>query len=342
MRMQTVVSPNWAAQGFYQFFCPEWMQYINFLANGDERYVRLLRRYGALCLTGYERDLYFLFMWGVPNSAKSVFQDVLQRLQGNYIKSVSPGFFMRQLDKRTFELYQLKGRRGAFADEVPKGGTWDVQLLSTMFSGRQLQAEGKGKAFIEFRNTAKVIVAGNHQPRFPSSNEKDGLDRRMLLLEFDRTVEQGGIKDDRMFPVKVVEAEGSAILMWFLEDAQAGYQDLLEQGSFMGDTVDIGLELAAKYRLKANPHNQWVDEGAIRDPEATMPAKTAWYLYMEWGDRQGLWKHQKKETYDDFVTAMRTIGFFVKCPTDHRKGRAMLIYGLREQTYSSADLAAAE
>ena len=69
--------------------------YIDFLANGDVGYVPAapLRR---LDLTAYERDLYFLFMHGEPNSGKSVFQDVLQRLLGSYIKSASPDFFMRQ------------------------------------------------------------------------------------------------------------------------------------------------------------------------------------------------------------------------------------------------------
>lgn len=137
---------------------------------------------------------------------------------------------------------------------------------------------------------------------------------------------------------KVVEAEGPAILMWFLEEAQRGYQELAENGSFMGDTVEVGLELARAYRLKANPHWQWIEQEMIEVPGAAMPAKDAWYSYLEWGDRQGMWKRVKKESYDEFQTAMRTLGFTVKVPTSHHQGKALQIHGLRDKTFSAAEM----
>jgi P4 family phage/plasmid primase-like protien len=334
MLMQTKVSPQWAAQGLYNIFCPQWMAYIDFLANSDERYVRLLRRYGAYCLTSYSNDLFFLFMQGVPNGGKSVFQDVLKRLLGGYVKPVSPTFFIAQRDKRTFELSQLRGKRGAFSSEVPKGARWDVLLITTMLGGTELSAEGKGSAFKDFYNTAKIIVSGNHQPSFPSTTDPDGIDRRMLLLKFSRRIDEV-MPDNKKFSETVVEAEGPAILMWFLEEAYKGYQELVDRGSFMGDTVEVGLELAKDYREKANPHSQWIDDDMIRDPLGEVPGKEGRDSYHAWGDRQEMWRSQKKESYEDFLSAMKTLGFKVAAPTDHKKGQAMIIYGLRQKTWSA-------
>jgi putative DNA primase/helicase len=336
MRMQTAVSPLIAATGLYHFFCPQWLRYIDFMANGDERVTSLLRRYGAYMLTSYTNDLYFLFMWGVPNSGKSVFISVLEKLLATYVTPVSQYFFMRQFDKRTFELYQLKGKRGALAGEVPKGATWDVQLLSTMLGGSKLKAEGKGRDFIEFYNTAKVIIAGNHAPSFPSNTEKDGIDRRMLRLDFSRRVDEV-LPDDRDFAARVVATEGHSILMWFLEEAQQGYQDLQNNGSFMGATADLGLALARAYRLKANPHVQWIEDEMERDPDAQIPAKSAWHAYQEWGDKQGMWRGQKMESYDDFQVAMRNLDFSVKKPTSHKQGMAMVMHGLRPKNKLADD-----
>ncbi len=334
MRMRTAISPALAAQGFYNVCCPRWMEYIDFMSNGDDRVKALLRRYGAYCLTGYANDLFFLFMQGVPNGGKSVFQDVLMRMLSKYLKPVSQYFFIAQQGKRTFELSQLKGKRGAFAGEVPKGSRWDVQLISTMLGGSELSAEGKGTSFKDFYNTAKILVAGNHRPSFPSTTDPDGIDRRMLLLEFPRSIE-GVLPDDKNFAQNVVAAEGPAILMWFLEEAQAGWESLQRDGSFMGNTIEVGLELARIYRERANPHMQWVEEEMQR--EGQIPGKQAWHTYLEYGDRMGLWKSQKKEGYDDFLTAMRTLGFRIGAPTSHIKGRAKIILGLSARDYSAAE-----
>ena len=66
-----------------------------------------------------------------------------------------------------------------------------------MFSGRTLRAEGKGKAFVAFRNTAKVIVPGNHKPNFPSHDGERRARPPASALEFHHAIDQLGMKDDR-------------------------------------------------------------------------------------------------------------------------------------------------
>lgn len=303
MRMQTAVSPNALAIGDYENACPQWMAYIRFVAAGDERYVRCLRRWGAYSFIGAIYDQLFLFIYGIPNSGKSVFLDVLSRLQLRYSASVSKTFFIRLLDKRTFELFQLIGKRSVFGDEVPRGSTWDEMMILTMLSGTLLRAEGKGRPFAEFRNTATITIAGNHKPQFVTTAEKSGIDRRLLMLEFKRRVDEV-MKDDRRFAEKLVEQEGAAILMWFIEEAKAGWESLERDGSFMGDTIEVAQELAKEYRRGANAIVQWITEEMQFELGAKTKLKRAFELYMEW---QRVQSPRHKETLADYRAALELL-----------------------------------
>ena len=130
--------------------------------------------------------------------------------------------------------------------------------------------------------------------------------------------------------------------MWFLEEAQRGYQELEEKGSFMGDTVEVGLELARKYRDRANPHTQWVKAEMIEDPTASTPARICWRKYLSYGEASGMWRRQKPESYDDFKMAMRNLGYTVKRPTSHKDGMGVKIFGLCEKTFSAEEMAQEE
>jgi phage/plasmid-associated DNA primase len=85
---------------------------------------------------------------------------------------VSQQFFMRQLEKRTFELYQTAGRRAVFADETPRGATWDELQLLNMLSGNELSAEAKGKPFKPFQSVAAITIVGNHKPTSSPASRK--------------------------------------------------------------------------------------------------------------------------------------------------------------------------
>jgi phage/plasmid-associated DNA primase len=123
MRNQTSVSPDLGAFDNFRSACPRWMEYLYFISDGRDWVVPLLQRWGGSSLVGMIFDLYFLFIHGKPGTGKTVFIDVLSRLAHLYGTPVSKGFFMRSLDKRTFELYQTFRKRAVFSDEVPKGST---------------------------------------------------------------------------------------------------------------------------------------------------------------------------------------------------------------------------
>jgi hypothetical protein len=135
MRQQTAVSPNLDAIERYYEACPRWMAYLEFIAADRLWVIPFLQRWGGAHFVGAFFDLYFLFIHGKPGTGKTMYIDALSRLAYLYGHAASKGFFMRSLDKRTFELYQTFKKRAVFSDEVPKGSTWDEMLFLAMLSG---------------------------------------------------------------------------------------------------------------------------------------------------------------------------------------------------------------
>jgi phage/plasmid-associated DNA primase len=203
--------------------------------------------------------------------------------------------------------------------------------ITTMLNGaRPLSAEGKNIRFKNFINTAKILVAGNYQPQFVSNSAKDGMDRRFLMLEFKNNVIKRFV-DDRRWAKHVFEAEGPEILAWFLAEAHRGWLDVEDEGkmSFMAGTEEIGLEVARSHRIKLNPHTQWVEQDLVAEEGKKMKLSEAWAQFKEWGGRNQIWRGGRPEPYGEFETAMVNLKYKVAAPTDHRKGRAKYIFGLR-------------
>ncbi len=159
--MQTLVTPSYLAYNNYDEACPGWMNYLRFIADGRDWVIPFLQRWAGYCFLGALVGVHFLFIHGLPGTGKTVFADIVLRLSHTYGTPVSKTFFIRTTDKRTFELYQLDGKRLAIADETPKGSTWDEMMLLTMLNGTELRAEGKNK---DFRETLNNAATGTWSP----------------------------------------------------------------------------------------------------------------------------------------------------------------------------------
>jgi P4 family phage/plasmid primase-like protien len=325
MRQQTSVTPNFCAFADYRYFCPRWLEYLEFISDERDWVISLLQRWGGSNLVGALFDVYFLFIHGKPGTGKTVFLDVLLRLMHLYAKPVSKTFFMRMLDKRTFELDKTFHKRAVFSDEVPKGSTWDEMMLLSMLNGSELAAEGKGKDFRSFRSIASITITGNYRPAFVTSAEEGGLDRRLLVLEVHKKIADF-MPDNTRFAEEIVHEEGSAILAWFIQGAMEGWQSLEHTGSFMGDTVKEALVTAKTYRRDANPFLQWIKEDMEEGPEFDTDSKDAFKSYVEHMREQAPRYHISKE---DFRMGMEALGFtFGRRTAGQYKGRSVF-RGLR-------------
>ena len=252
MRNQTTMTPDLEAYGKYQYTCPRFLEALHNMTE-DEQDIALLGRHGAAGLVGTDLGQYLLFIYGQGGTGKSAFSDILMRIDGSYGTSGSTMLFMKQNDKRPFELGDIAHARALFVPETLKGMTWDDALICSMLGGVPIRVERKHRDSKHVRVFMSITITGNHLPQFITSSQpnKSGIDRRLLLLKVDKLL-KGKIDDH--YARKLVDKEGPAILMWFIQHAMEGYQSLQKNGSFYGDTVNKAKAAAEAYKAKMSPH----------------------------------------------------------------------------------------
>jgi phage/plasmid-associated DNA primase len=173
-----------------------------------------------------------------------------------------------------------------------------------MLNGSELNAEGKGKDFRKFRSVATITITGNHKPAFVTSSEESGIDRRLPVLEINKKIAEH-MPDDTRFAEKIVRDEGRAILMFFIQGAMEGWQNLERTGSFMGDTVKEALDAARGYRRAANHFLQWIKEDMELGEEFDYESKACFKDFVTHMREQNPKFHMSKE---DFRTGMEALG----------------------------------
>ncbi len=178
----------------------------------------------AYCLTGGLQHQALLFLQGPPGVGKSLVIQVLFDLLHTYSYLLDESFFSKNGgEAKRFDMANIVGKRLLFMDETQLGMTWDETRASKGASAKRLSAEIKFGRTIQFDNTAKICIVGNHKPNFVAA-ETGGLTSRMLLLEAGginyRDPKKNGI--DNLSDVIVAE-EGPAILAWALEACGADY-----------------------------------------------------------------------------------------------------------------------
>lgn len=303
MRNQTAVTPDFEAYCHYEHTCPRFLEALHNMTE-DEQDFALLGRHGAAGLVGTDLGQYLLFIYGQGGTGKSAFSDILMRIDGHYGTSGSTTLFMKQNDKRPFELGDIAHARALFVPETLKGMTWDDALICSMLGGVPIRVERKHRDSKHVRVFMTITITGNHLPHFITSSQpnKSGIDRRLLLLKVDKLL-QGKIDDH--YARKLVDEEGPAILMWFIQHAMEGYQSLQKNGSFYGDTVNKAKAAAEAYKAEMSPHLQWMEEeDVILESGTRTNAHQAWRSYKDYiKDDNPLHRETKEEFRDNLAAA---------------------------------------
>lgn len=325
MREQTAVTPDLFQWGNYGVACPRFMEALAFMADGDETVIPLLQRWGGYALVGKLLDQCFLFIQGKSGTAKSAFSDILIRLMGSYGTPGSTTLFMKQSDKRSFELGDIAGKRGLFVPETKKGMTWDEILICEMLGGTEIRAERKYQRSFTFRSIATITVTGNHVPAFVTNTgpNDSGIDRCMLLLRINKLLE-GNLKIDTEFSEKLVAAEGSAIMTFFVQGALEGWQSLQQTGRFLGDTARSAEAEAKKARRGSSPHLNWISERMVLERGARVNAHDAFRSFRQFVVEDNPHYRESKAEFRDALSA-----FTNGAVTYDRSGNERVYIGMR-------------
>jgi putative DNA primase/helicase len=254
MRNITLVSPDYGALGDYERCMPKFLKVLRHGAQGRNHYINANRAWGAYTLTGEVRHQALGFLHGPPGVGKSIIGEVLAEIMHTYTCLLNESFFSKNGgDAKRFDMANLIGKRMAYMDETQLGMSWDETRMSKGASARKLTAELKFGRTVQFDNTAKILVVGNHKPNFVAA-ETGGLTSRMLLIEAQgcnyRDPKNKGIDT---LAQQIIDEELPAILAWLIEECVADYNT---PGLF-DERMAEAREAAQEYAKEDSPIRQW-------------------------------------------------------------------------------------
>jgi len=168
-------TPDWFSPVFvpYDFdpkaTCPRWLQFLDEALEGDAERIAIIQEWFGYCLTADTRFHAFLIVEGDGANGKSVLLDTLANLLGPANVSRVP----LEIFGERFQLMPTFGKLANIAPEVD-----NVKLaestIKQFVGGDPIYVDRKGRDGIEFRPTARLVVATTTGRPFPIGRTASG------------------------------------------------------------------------------------------------------------------------------------------------------------------------
>lgn len=258
---QTLVAP--AAHGTDS---PAFDKFLHEITNGDLSTQEFLTAFGGYCLTGETKEQVLLFLYGPGGNGKTVFQNVLSEILGDYAKPAVPELFAASRQQRHLsELAVLKGARLVTAAETDQGHSWHEAKIKLLTGGEKITANLMRQDPISFAPEFKLLFTGNHKPQLRSASE--AMRRRFMLLDFDFKP----ATPDHELPQKL-RNEYPAILRKLVNGSVEWYKNGLIQPTSVKAAT-------AEYFEEEDIFAQWLAENCVKDSAAHTKSNI---LYNDW------------------------------------------------------------
>ncbi len=158
-------------------------KFLDEVTQCDPGLKRFLQQYFGYCLTGDTREQVLLFVYGPGGNGKSVLQNVVTDIMGDYAKTAAMDTFSVSRQRRHLtEIAMLRGARLVCLSETEKGQRWSQARLNQMTGGDSITANFMYRDMFTFRPVFKTFVVGNHVPHLASVNQAER--RRFLIVPF--------------------------------------------------------------------------------------------------------------------------------------------------------------
>ena len=245
-----------------------WHTFLHEVIGDDAEELTYIQRLVGLTLTGETSPQRLWLILGSGANGKSRFLTTLERLLGagsaTSLAQTAPASLM--LNGRhggaTPEIVRLAGRRLVTLSETSDEVTLNAALVKRLTGEDAVVGRGLYRDFTEVAVQAKFLMATNRLPRITDTS--DGMWRRIVVIPFAHT-----IPPERRDPhlAGKLDAELPGILRWAVDGAQAFYRD-----GWLDEPARFRLQ-AHRYRGEQDLLAEFLDEIAVLDPGATVPAQ---------------------------------------------------------------------
>lgn len=263
--------------------CPQWIDFLNGVFEGDQSIIRFLQCAIGYSLTGRVDEERLFILYGFGANGKSVFQNTLMRVFGSYARTSPPSLLVwkAQDDGPKSELAALTGVRLTSVNELESGDRLHEQTVKRLAGREPISARFLYSEFFEYWPTAKVWLRTNHQPIITGTD--DGIWRRLVLVPFKRQF-IGSQKDPDLEDKLISELSG--ILTWAIQGAERWFAE----GLLLPPVLVQELQ---SYRTDSDVLGEFLSHHTVSDPTGAVP-------------HAELWSRWKQQTQDDgFATGTK-------------------------------------
>ena len=202
--------------------CPNYLQHLKYLAQGDIEVMNWLEDISGYLLTGETFAREFYWLCGISQSGKSQLGLVWREIMGGigdssyFISAPSTLFAQKNHEPHTEIWYRLIGKRFILVEEL-KDGRWNESVMKEFTSGNPFNACKKFGDTLSFLPVGKVLFLSNKQPMLDASDS--GIVSRLNLLECTQQIPED--KKVAYFGDRVLfKQEGPYILNRMMKAAQ--------------------------------------------------------------------------------------------------------------------------
>lgn len=272
-------SPNWfsSLRLDYDFEedaeCEKWVEYIEFITEGDEEKVNLLQEWAGYLLWPKSERQSFLVFEGEGGTGKSSFFAGMAAMLGE--KNIS-SLSLEDLGD-SFGLASTVGKVANIAGDVGTINGNEEAILKRYTGGDKVEIQRKFLPSLSIRPTAKMMMAWNQRPRFKDKSE--GLWRRMILIPLNNQV---GTK--RVFGMdnpRFWASEAPGIMRWAL----GGLQRLLSQNKF--SECKATTAAIEEFKNEVNPIKTFFDDNLQPAIHGAVESQRIYKAYRHWCQTTG-------------------------------------------------------
>jgi putative DNA primase/helicase len=244
--------------------CPEWERFIERLfrslpENDKKEIMEYIQKCVGYTLTGYTSEQIIILLHGSGGNGKSVFNECLRMLFGDYGMTIAAKTLTTDGDKQIRnDIAGLRGARFVSASENAKKSTLDEELIKKLTGGEPVQARFLNKEFFSFVPTLKLWWSFNHAPKL--NDQTESIWRRVRLIPFNETFSEVERKPMNEL-MDIFSKELSGIFNWALY----GFKKYKKNGLKSANIVESAVK---SFREECDILYEWKIQNVI-DAEPT-------------------------------------------------------------------------
>jgi putative DNA primase/helicase len=254
-------------------YAPTWEKFLQDVFLGDEELIAFMQRTLGYSITGDTSEQVLFIAWGLGSNGKSTLFRTIQRILGDYARSVAKDALMKRNgkgDTHPTAIANLVGCRFALLQETEEGRQLDASAIKWVTGGDKITARFLYRDYFEFFPEFKVWLVTNYKPVVTDTTY--AFWRRLILIPFRAIFDEK--QRDREMPNKLW-AERDGILTWLVQGCLRWQEDGL-------NPPKVIVEATKEYQTEMDVLQQWLEECCVADPRAETPFADLYASYTEW------------------------------------------------------------